>query len=67
MSDSTQPNDKTPSVEAIDKARRGVAQVEAGEASGVEQIDQAEKTDCQSVEAVEQEAADGPPGRGLSR
>ncbi len=53
--------------QAEDTARRGIEQVEAGEKSGVGKIDKAEAADPVSVEAVEQEAADGPPGRGLSR
>ena len=54
-------------VKAIDQARRGVEQAESGKGEGVEQIDQARKTDPAGVEAVEQEASDRPAGRGLSR
>jgi len=54
-------------VETVDKARQGVAQAEAGDTAGVRKIDEAQKADPAGVEAVEQEASDGPPGRGLSR
>jgi len=53
--------------ESVDKARQGVEQAEAGDMAGVDKIDEAQKADPVGVEAVEQEAADGPPGRGLSR
>ena len=48
-------------------ARRGVEQAEVGETAGAEQVERARDADPASVEAVEQEAADGPQGRGLSR
>ena len=49
------------------KARHGIEQAEAGNRAGIEQLDDAERSDPASVESVEQEAADGPDGRGLSR
>ena len=49
------------------RARRGVERAETGASSGVQQLDEVGKSDPASVEAVEQEAADGPDGRGLSR
>ena len=49
------------------RARHGVEQAEAGDPSGIEQLDEVGKSDPASVAAVEQESADGPDGRGLSR
>ena len=51
----------------LDKARHGIEQAETGDIAGVEWLDEAEQSDPSSVEAAEQEAADGPHGRGLSR
>lgn len=52
---------------ARDKARQGVEQVEKGDATGTELIDEAGEADPVETESVEQEASDGPPGRGLAR
>ena len=49
------------------KARQSVEHAETGDSSGIEQLDDVQKSDPASVEAVEQEASDGPDGRGLSR
>ncbi len=67
MSDTTNTNSGRSNVKAIDQARRGVEQAESGKVEGVQQIDKARKADPAGVEAVEQEASDGPAGRGLSR
>jgi hypothetical protein len=48
-------------------ARQGVAQAEKGAPSGARILDQVRGADPATAEAVEQEAEDGPPGRGLSR
>ena len=52
---------------ATDLARGGVKQAEAGAQSGAEQVERAEATDPDAARAAEQEAAEGPDGRGLSR
>jgi hypothetical protein len=67
MSGMRQGESNRPGVAPVEKARQGVEQAEAGNPSGLEKIDAAQKADPAGVEAVEQEAADGPPGRGLSR
>jgi hypothetical protein len=48
-------------------AKRGLDQAEAGNRRGVEKLDEAEQSNPAEAEAVEQEASDGPPGRGLTR
>jgi hypothetical protein len=67
MSESNQAGQGRSDVESTEKARRGIAQVETGDAEGVAQIDDARTSDPAGVDAIEQEAADGPAGRGLSR
>jgi len=67
MGGSSQTKGSGSSVEAVEKARQGIEEMEAGGAAGLNKIKQAENVDPASVEAAEQEAADGPPGRGLSR
>ena len=67
MSGTRQEESNRPGTEAVEKVRRGVEQAEAGNPAGLGKIDEAQKADPAGVEAVEQEAADGPPGRGLSR
>jgi hypothetical protein len=59
-------DDKSPG-EVREQARHGLEQADAGNAAGVEQIDDAMAVDPTETEAAEQEAADGPEGRGLSR
>lgn len=56
-----------PDPPTTDKARESLEQAEAGDASGVAELDQDRGTDPAGVEAAEQEASDGPDGRGLSR
>ena len=51
----------------VEKARSGVEQAETGEVSGADQLERMREADPAGVEAVEQEASDGPEGRGLSR
>jgi hypothetical protein len=50
-----------------EKSRRGVEQMEAGDTAGVEQIDEAREAGSPDTDAVEQEAADRPEQRGLTR
>ncbi len=50
-----------------DKAREGVEQAEAGDKAGAAILEEAERDNPPDAEAAEQEAADGPAGRGLSR
>lgn len=50
-----------------DEARDSVERAEAGGGHASEPIEQARQSNPDAVEAVEQEATDGPPGRGLSR
>ena len=51
----------------IEKARDGIEQAETGETAGVERLDEAKDADPRGAEAAEQEASDGPEGRGLAR
>ncbi len=60
-------SDTPKNVAETEKARRGVEQAEAGNTGGAKALDQVSKVDPATAEAVEQEAGDGPPGRGLSR
>ena len=48
-------------------ARRGVEQAETGETTGADQVEHLREADPAGVDAVEQEASDGPEGRGLAR
>ena len=50
-----------------EQARQAVAQAETGEAAGAERLEAAGKADPAATEAAEQEAAEAPDGRGLSR
>jgi hypothetical protein len=40
---------------------------EGGDVKAADELKQAEKSEPETTEAVEQAAADGPPGRGLAR
>ena len=53
--------------EATEQARHGVEQVEASDTKGADELDVARRADPAAAEAAEQEASDGPEGRGLSR
>jgi hypothetical protein len=64
MAESTQ---KQSDATLTEQARQGLEKSEAGEARGECQLDDARKTDPSGAEAAEQEASDGPPGRGVSR
>ena len=61
--DEHKPTHETP----IEKARHGIEQAEAGDTTGVRKHDEAHAADAVDVEAVDQEASDGPTGRGLAR
>ena len=52
---------------ATETARRGLEQAEASDAKGGGRIDQAKRANPEAAEAAEQEASDGPAGRGLAR
>ena len=52
---------------ATEQARHSLEQAEAGETTSASQLDDIRKADPPDVEAAEQEASDGPPGRGLAR
>jgi hypothetical protein len=52
---------------AMEQARHGLEQVEAGNPKGAKQTDKAQRTNPASTEAAEQEASEGPAGLGLSR
>ena len=53
--------------DAVQQAKHGLEQAEAGDQAGTEQLDQSRNSDPPAEQAAEQEAADGPEGRGLSR
>lgn len=66
--DRTDPTEEKPATgDASQQARHGLAKVETGNTTGAEQLDEAREADPADAEAVEQEASDGPEGRGLSR
>ena len=50
-----------------EKAKQGLKKAEVGDLTGAKEINQVEGSDPQATDAVEQEAADGPAGRGLAR
>ena len=52
---------------AIEQARHRLEQAEAGDTTSVNQLDDTRKADPPGAEAAEQEASDGPQGRGLAR
>jgi len=47
--------------------KRKLEKAEGGDVKSAEDLKQAESSDWETTEAVEQEASDGPLGRGLSR
>jgi hypothetical protein len=47
--------------------KRKLEHAEGGDVKSAKELNQAEVSAPEKAEAVEQEAADGPPGRGLSR
>ena len=51
----------------IDRVKQGVEQAETGQVGAADQVERARDVDPAGVDAVEQEASDGPEGRGLSR
>jgi hypothetical protein len=48
-------------------AREALEQAERGKLKDARKIEQAQKSDPDNTEAAEQEASEGPPGRGLAR
>ena len=67
MSGTDPVENEPPAIGPAEQARKGVEQAEAGNQAGADQLEQARNSDPTGVEAVEQEAADGPEGQGLSR
>jgi hypothetical protein len=49
------------------KIKREIEQAESGDAAAAEKIEKARDIKPEAADAAEQEAADGPAGRGLSR
>jgi hypothetical protein len=47
--------------------KRKLERAESGDINSADDLTQAEKSDPETTGAVEQEAADGPQGRGLAR
>jgi hypothetical protein len=47
--------------------KRKLERAEAGDLTSAKQLDQAEDSNPEITQAVEQEAADGPTGHGLAR
>lgn len=47
--------------------KRKLEQAEAGDVKSAKELEHAEGSDPETTAAVEQEAADGPKGRGLAR
>ena len=50
-----------------EQARQGLEKSEGSDTQGARQLGDARKADPAGAEAAEQEASEGPPGRGLSR
>ncbi len=63
MSDTT-PNRKQPDAAVTGQTRQGLKQAEKGDTKGPAPTP---KGDAAGIEAAEQEASDGPPGRGVAR
>jgi hypothetical protein len=62
-----EPTQKQSDATLTEQARQGLEKSESGQAQGARQLDDARKTDPAGAEAAEQEASDGPLGRGMSR
>jgi|tagenome__1003787_1003787.scaffolds.fasta_scaffold17991767_1 hypothetical protein len=62
-----EPTQKQSDATLTEQARQGLETSESGKARGAPQLDDAQKADPAGAEAAEQEASDGPPGRGVSR
>ena len=67
MSDNAPVKQDEDAVGRMARARHGVENAEAGDTEGADQVERVRASDPASVEAVEQEASDGPEGRGVSR
>jgi hypothetical protein len=52
---------------ATRKAEQGLKEAEAGDVDGARKVKEAEQANPEASEAAEQEASDGPKGRGLAR
>jgi hypothetical protein len=65
MSDKTPADNRQPDSAVTEQAREGLEQAEKGDTKGG--LAPAPKGDAAGIEAAEQEASDGPPGRGLAR
>lgn len=50
-----------------EQARQAVKSAESGNSKSAQQLDKTRRADPPGTEAAEQEASDGPQGRGLSR
>ena len=61
MNDTTQPDNSQPDAAVTEQTRRTLQEAEKGGAAS------RPATDTPGTEAAEQEASDGPPGRGLAR
>jgi hypothetical protein len=62
-----EPTQKQSDATLTEQARQGLEKSESGKARGARQLDDARKADPAGAEAAEQEASDGPTGRGVSR
>ena len=58
---------KQPDAVLSEQARQALGKTESGNATGARQLEDVHKSDPAGAEAAEQEASDGPEGRGLSR
>jgi hypothetical protein len=63
----TETTRQKPDAERTEQARQRLRQAEVGDRAGAAGLDKTRKVDPAGEQAAEQEASDGPKGRGLSR
>jgi hypothetical protein len=64
MNDTTPPDNRQPDAAVTEQTREALEKAEKGDVGGLAPTP---KGDAAGIEAAQQEASDGPPGRGLAR
>jgi hypothetical protein len=67
MGDTKRLQDEQAGADATDQVRQGLERAEAGDKAGAKEVEEASAVNPPAAEAAEQEASDGPKGRGLAR
>jgi len=67
MADTKRGQNEQADAEATERARQGLERAEVGDEAGAKEVEDASAVNPLAVEAAEQEASDGPKGRGLAR